>query len=252
MSKISVSVVSYLNSVPFIFGLNQSPVLQEIDLSLDIPSVCATKLIEGSVDIGLVPVAILPELPHAVVLTEYCIGASGPVKSVLLLSDVPLHAIASIGLDYQSRTSVMLTKVLAQNFWKISPEWQVTSEGYETTGKETHAVVVIGDRALQLSGRYRYSYDLAEEWMLYTRLPFVFACWVANKALPESFQYRFESAIAMGVNQKKKAIAQLGGTQEECDFRTAYVEKYISYELDAAKKEGLALFLKLLGQLTTD
>jgi chorismate dehydratase len=250
MAKIRVSVVSYLNSVPFIFGLNQSPVLQEIDLSLDMPSVCATKLIEGSVDIGLVPVAILPEIPDGCILTDYCIGASGPVKSVLLLSDVPLKAIASIGLDYQSRTSVMLTKVLAQNFWKIAPEWRATYEGYETTGKESHAIVVIGDRALQLSGRYRFSYDLAEEWTRYTHLPFVFACWVANKSLPESFQRHFEAAIAMGVDQKKEAVVQLGGTTEQCDSRIEYVEKYISYEMDAAKKEGMALFLKLMGQLT--
>src|ERR1043165_5988838 len=109
---IRVSAVNYLNSKPFIFGLQNSDIINEIDLQLDIPSVCADKLEENKVDIGLVPVAILPELEEHHIISDYCIGADGEVSSVLLLSDVPLDEIKSIHLDYQSRTSVMLAQVL--------------------------------------------------------------------------------------------------------------------------------------------
>jgi chorismate dehydratase len=249
MRKVKISAVSYLNSVPFIFGLNQSPLMQEIDLSLDIPAVCAKKLLDGVVDIGLVPVAILPELKTTEILTDYCIGATGPVKSVLLFSEVPMQSITAIGLDYQSRTSVMLTKVLAKNYWKISPKWLNTKEGYETTAKENLAVVVIGDRALNLLGQYKYVYDLAQEWMLFTNLPFVFACWVANRKLAPDFVQQFSTAIAYGFKNRREAVAQYGGSPEEIAARQEYVEKNISYELDAGKRKGMALFLSLMAEL---
>ena len=57
---------------------------------LDIPTDCATKLAEGTIDIGLVPVSIIPELKNARIISDHCIAADGVVNSVLLLSNVPL------------------------------------------------------------------------------------------------------------------------------------------------------------------
>src|SRR5258705_12322934 len=131
MEKIKVSCVSYLNSRPFIFGLQNSPVSNEIELSLDVPSECANKLIDGIVDIGLVPVSVLDELNEFHVISDYCIGADGEVGSVLLLSDVPLDDIKTVLLDYNSRTSALLVQVLADKFWKVSPNWVDTDENYE-------------------------------------------------------------------------------------------------------------------------
>ena len=132
-SKIKLSVVSYLNSKPFIFGLEKPWMKEHIELELDIPSVCAMKLLTGKVDVGLVPIAILPELKEYHLLTDYCIGANGDVNSVLLVSQVPLESISRVLLDYQSRTSVLLTRVLAKRFWKINPEWEAAEADYEST-----------------------------------------------------------------------------------------------------------------------
>ncbi len=146
MSKLKISVVSYLNSKPFIYGLEHSDLMNEIDLQLDIPSTCAQKLMDGIVDIGLVPVAIIPKLKEAHIISDYCIGAVGKVASVCLYSEVPLNEIKTILLDYQSRTSVTLVKVLAREHWKISPEWQNASENFENSVSGTTAAVIIGDR----------------------------------------------------------------------------------------------------------
>ena len=62
MTKIKISAVSYTNTLPFIYGLENSKIINHIELSKDIPSVCAKKLISNKVDIGLVPVAIIPKL----------------------------------------------------------------------------------------------------------------------------------------------------------------------------------------------
>src|SRR5215217_7144760 len=131
MEKIRISAVNYLNSKPFIYGLENSAIRNEIELQLDIPSVCADKLEENKVDIGLVPVAILPELEEYHIISDYCIGADGEVGSVLLLSEVPLNEIKVIQLDYQSRTSVLLAQILAEKFWKIKPQWMDGEENFE-------------------------------------------------------------------------------------------------------------------------
>src|SRR5260370_33421252 len=143
---IKISCVSFLNSQPFIYGLKNNSVINDIELSLDVPSACADKLKNGTVDIGLVPVVLIPELKESHIISDYCIGADGKVESVLFLSEVPLEKIKSVLLDYQSRTSVMLAKILANKFWNIFPEWVDGLNDFEKNIKEETAGLVIGDR----------------------------------------------------------------------------------------------------------
>ena len=196
MEKIKVSCVSYLNSRPFIYGLQNSDIKNEIELSTDTPAECADKVENGLVDIGLAPVAILSEMEEYRIISNYCIGADGEVGSVLLLSDVPLDEIENIFLDYQSRTSVMLAQILAEKFWNIKPHFIESKENYESLIGNTTAGIVIGDRTFQMKEKFKYIYDLSAEWKKFTQLPFVFACWIANKELDRSFVKRFNDATA--------------------------------------------------------
>jgi len=249
MSKLKISVVSYLNSKPFIYGLEHSDLINEIDLQLDIPSTCAQKLIDGSVDIGLVPVAIIPKLKESYIISDYCIGATGKVASVCLYSEVPLNEIKTILLDYHSRTSVTLVKVLAKEHWNISPEWQNASENFENSISGTTAAVIIGDRTFGLENKYAYCYDLAEEWQKLTGLPFVFAAWISNKKLSDEFIQKFNSALKLGL-QNIKSISK--SIQEQNQYLTNveyYLTQNIDYSLNEPKKEGLARFLTYLKSL---
>ncbi len=112
MVKYKVSAVSYLNTIPFIYGLKQSKLIEIIDLYLDYPAICADKLISREVDIALIPVVAIPQLENAYIISDYCIWSDGEVDTVCLYSDVPIQEIESIALDYQSRTSVALLKIL--------------------------------------------------------------------------------------------------------------------------------------------
>jgi chorismate dehydratase len=249
MSKLKISVVSYLNSKPFIYGLEHSDLMNEIDLQLDIPSTCAQKLIDGSIDLGLVPVAIIPKLKEAHIISDYCIGAVGKVASVCLYSEVPLNEIKTILLDYQSRTSVTLVKVLAKEQWKISPEWQNASEHFENSVSGTTAAVIIGDRTFGLENKYPYRYDLAEEWQKLTGLPFVFAAWVSNKKLPDDFFQKFNLALKLGlenINSISKSIQEQNQYPTNVNY---YLTQNIDYRLDKPKREGLARFLSYLKSL---
>ncbi|HEX8517360.1 MAG TPA: menaquinone biosynthesis protein [Bacteroidia bacterium] len=246
MQKIKVSVVSYLNSKPFIYGLEHSGIKDLIDLQLDIPSVCAQKLIDGEVDLGLVPVAVIPKLQESHIIGDYCIGAVGKVASVMLYSDVPLSEIESVLLDYHSRTSVTLVQVLAREYWKINPNWVKAGTGFEDKIEAGTAGVIIGDRTFGLEGKYRYAFDLSEEWQKFTGLPFVFACWVANRELPREFITEFNQALETGLKKRPQLIKQI---EAEGTYKTdigLYLNKSISYELDEDKKKALELFLSYL------
>ena len=120
---LKISAVSYLNTLPFIYSISKYFKYCDYELSLDVPSKCANKLTNGLVDVALVPIAAIPGLKRSKLITAYCIGANGAVASVMLYSQVPLHEITSVYMDYQSLTSVKLTKVLAQKYWKIDPNW---------------------------------------------------------------------------------------------------------------------------------
>lgn len=248
MDKIKISAISYLNTSPFIYGIQESGFLSNYEMEMDYPAACAEKLIHNKVDIGIVPIAILPLLKHYTILSDYCIGANGAAGSVLLYSQVPLQEIENIYLDYQSRSSIALVQIIAKHFWKISPNWIKAETGYEEEIFGTTAGVIIGDRTFSMKNKYKYAYDLSEEWQHFTGFPFVFACWITNKELPLQFTDAFRKAIKYGIDNKQKLIQELEKDNKSAIDIAHYLNNCISYELDEAKRKGMQLFLNYLKQ----
>ena len=243
IKKIKVSAVSYLNTLPFLFGINNSEVQEELDLSLDIPSDCAKKLLKGEVDLGLVPIAVIPELKQHYIVSDYWIGTEGKVESVALFSEVSLNEIEEIYLDYQSKTSVNLVQILAEKYWDISPKWINAKAGFENKIQGTTAAIIIGDRTFNLPKHYQYKYDLAEQWLEFTGLPFVFACWVANKELPTPFINRFNEGLKKGIVNLDKVILDYDEKSISKQELETYLTQNISYTLNAEKQKAITLFL---------
>jgi len=246
---VKISAVSYLNTFPFIYGLENSGYLQDFVIEKDIPAVCAEKLISNKVDIGLIPVAVIPQIKTAEIITDYCIGATSKVKTVLLLSKKPLNEISKIYLDFESRTSVQLVKVLAQNYWKINPKWEKLHQNFAHTLNDDEAVVLIGDKTFNATAFYPYIYDLASEWNDFTALPFVFACWVANKKLPNDFLTNLNNALNFGVNHINETIAFFKESIPANADAKSYFTNNISYLLDDPKRKGMKLFFQYLKEL---
>ena len=240
---VRISLVSYLNSRPFLYGLRHSTLARSIELQLDNPAVCADKLIQGSVDIGLVPAAILPKLPDYQIVSEYCIGAFGPVESVLLVSDVPLESISSVWLDYQSRTSVSLVRILAEQLWHITPEWHPATPGFEEKIAGSQAAVIIGDRAFKAARSHPYVYDLAEAWTELTGKPFVFAVWASRTRLDAEFISAFNAALSFGLSHLDQVVSAETETALSPEALRKYLTHSIRFNFDSAAQEGLAEFL---------
>jgi chorismate dehydratase len=241
---LKISAVSYLNTIPFIHGLKQSELIKTIDLQLDYPSICADKLINGTVDLALVPVAVIPKLKEAYIISDYCIGANGAVDTVCLYSDVPIEEIESIALDYQSRTSVALLRILLKEYWQLDPELKKANVGFEDNIKGKHAALIIGDRAFTLNTKHAYIYDLSAIWKEMTGLSFVFAAWVANTKLPQDFIISFNTALEKGLSNIDKALALEGDSYPNCKNPEDYLNNKISYNLDVEKQKGMELFLR--------
>jgi chorismate dehydratase len=193
---------------------------------------------------------VIPSSPESHIISDYCIGAVGKVASVMLYSKVPLTEISKVLLDYQSRTSVTLVKVLAQNYWKIGPQWIKAEADYETLISGTTAAVIIGDRTFGIEDNYEYVYDLAEEWQKFTQLPFVFACWVSNKQIDDAFISSFNQALKTGLDARTQIIPQLQASGTYKTDVQHYLTKSIDYVFDQPKKQALELFLSYMGKLT--
>jgi len=241
--KVRVGAVSYLNTKPLIYGIEKGMIKEEADLIIDYPSKIASMLLENEIDVGLVPVAIIPQMKEHYIISDYCIGSVGEVASVCLFSEVPLNEIKTVLLDYQSRTSVALLKVLIKEYWKIDVDFENTSGDYQSKISGTTAGLVIGDRALEQRKISSFIYDLGAEWKKFTGLPFVFAAWISNKRLDDNFIKEFNKANAFGLNRIDKVVGENPYPIFDLDH---YYSECISFDLDENKKKGLELFLKKL------
>ncbi len=244
MQKIRLSAVSYLNTKPFIYGIFRSPLAEMVDLSLDIPSVCAQKLLSGEADLVLTPVAIIPELQEAYLVSDYCIGSTGTVRTVSIFSEQPLTEIKKLYLDFHSRTSVALVQLLCREFWHVQPEFIAATEGFEQKIAGDTAGLIIGDRAIGREKQFPYVYDLGEAWTAWTGLPFVFAAWVSARPMESFFMAQFNQALRSGIEhvpELTKILPTLPGFSLE-----EYYRHNISYELNEAKWTGLNRFLSEL------
>lgn len=241
MNKIKISAVAYTNTKAFIYGLEHSNIINKIDLSLDIPSDCAAKVISGQVDIGLMPVAAIPLVPNANIVADYCIGSDGAVNSVFIFSEVPAQEIKTVRLDTHSRTSNNLAKVLLKFHWKKEVEFTTDP------AVKTDAFVLIGDRTFGKKEDFAYAYDMGEEWKNFTGLPFMYAAWVANKEISQEFKAEFNAALKFGLAHRKNVLQEL---PEVSNFDLEdYLYHKLQFDVTDDRKKALKLFLGYIEEL---
>ena len=235
-----IAAISYLNTIAFLYGIRHEGSLCA-ELLLAPPSENVRSFIEGKVDLALVPAAVVSTLKDAQVITDYCIGAVGPVRTVMIVSNTPIEQVRRIWLDAHSRTSVQLAGYLAKNRWKIAPEW-LNMDDYKLLDnpQQGDAYLIIGDKCFGYEGRFAYNYDLAEEWIAQTNLPFTFALWVARKGLSFEVHDALQRSLTYGVEHIYEAIAE--SSWAESDYAYGYLTQNIDYLFDTQKNKALKKF----------
>ena len=238
--KTSIAAVSYLNTVPFIYGIRHADKLRA-ELLLAPPSACARNFIDRKADIALVPAGALPLMDDAEIVTNYCSGAEKSVRTVTVMSNVPIGEATVIHLDSHSMTSALLVRILAAELWHIRPEWrELTDYSAAEHPAEREAFLFIGDKVFGYEGKFRYTYDLADCWRELTGKPFVFAVWVARKGSAPELIDALESSLELGVERIWEAIVE--SVHSEKDHEYCYLTENIDLLFDYQKRQALELF----------
>jgi chorismate dehydratase len=245
-NRIRVGIVNYLNTKPLLYGLQLPPISEKIELIGAYPARLTEMLQADEIDLGLIPVASIPQLVSHNIIGNYCIAAEGEIASVCLFSEVPMDQIQKVYLDYQSRSSVALLRWLMKEYWGIHPELiEARDDSYRKEIRGTTAGLVIGDRALEQRKISTFIYDLGSEWRAITGLPFVFAAWISTKPLDPDFIADFDRANAAGLDHIDEIAA---GTDFGLYDLRKYYKIHLSYELDERKRKSMALFMQYLSQ----
>lgn len=240
MNHHKIVAVSYLNSIPFIYGIEQSVELRDC-LLLAPPNGCAEAFANHTADIALLPVGALDSMNDYQIITPYCIGASGSVRTVVIMSNVPIDKVKRLFLDSHSRTSVLLGQVLCRRLWHIEPLFDSfdAMQGLNEQ-REGDAFLIIGDKVFEQEGKFRYTYDLADAWRELTSLPFVFALWVARKGVDKTCVDTLQRALKYGIAHTAEAIETYHHSDK--GYAMSYLTQNIDYNLDAEKIKALELF----------
>jgi len=236
--KLKISAVGYLNAIPLYKKLD----LSIAELSLDYPSKCSEKLMNGSADVGLIP--IMGYKNSYFILPDIAIGSYSKVKSVLLSLGKhknPLELCKTISLDPHSVSSNIITQIIIKEFMgKLDIQFGNFSN--------PDARVIIGDEALKLYEKHESPiYDIASLWYQFTGLPIVFAFWASNKKLSKDKTLFFNKAKKDGISSIKSIAKQffIENNYADSAFFKNYLEQSICYDLGSDQKKAIKLEYKL-------
>ena len=246
-----VSVVKYLNTVPLIWGMLNGDQQGKYDLDFTTPAKCADDLGRREAAVGIVPSIEYQRMDRLRVLPGCSIASKGTVKSVLLLSKVPIEQVETVALDNSSRTSAALVRVLLQKFYSRPVSAAPADPEPERMLQHADAALLIGDPALTFDAGGLRVYDLAAEWKRFTGLPFVFAVWAGHEdAGLGRFCVDFEASRDYGlahVDDIAREYAPLLGLAPEAV--KVYLKENIDYSLDEENRKGLELFYRLAHEI---
>lgn len=258
MQRLRISAISFLNTAPLMWDFEHGAAGRNFDISYTLPSQCAAALRDGSADIGIIPAAAYATIPDLVILPGVAIASRRPVRSILLVSKVPLDQIQTVALDTSSMTSVALTKVLFSKWWGAGKTFTPMAPDVERMLEAHDAGLLIGDPALQLDRSRYLTWDLAEEWIRLTGKPFVFAFWAVRRAawlehspmvdLADIFQRSRDHGLQP---ENLCRIAQQWAPRVNLDEEEvkSYLTENIHYSLDASCLDGLQLFYRYAAEI---
>jgi chorismate dehydratase len=244
-----ISAISYLNTAPLMWDFEHGEAGKQFEITYTVPSQCAAELAQGTADIGIIPSFAYATISNLRILPGVAIASKNAVRSILLVSRKPLEEIRTVALDSSSLTSVALARILSEKYWGRARSFVSHVPDLEPMLAKNDAALLIGDPALKVDrSRYR-AWDLSEEWVRFTRKPFVFAFWAvredASKTstldLPTMFQDSRDRGLEpASLDQIARIWAPKLGISEDDVHR--YLTDNIHYFLDDDCLDGLQLF----------
>jgi chorismate dehydratase len=250
-----IAASSYLNAAPlcysFVYGSQQD---RCAFLSDEAPVRCSELLAEGRAQAALIPVIEYQRIPNLRIAPGACVASKRSVRSVLLASKMPITDVRSVALDTSSRTSAALIQIILGHFYNIEGAYTTSPPKLEDMLESNDAGLIIGDPAMLIDRTGLYIYDLAEEWLKHTALPFVFAFWAIRADATHWFSgsektIDFADAKIEGkahANDLASLYAERLGLPRDSLF--SYLTEAICYDLDEDSLRGLGLYYQLAAE----
>jgi chorismate dehydratase len=256
LQKLRISIVQYLNTAPLVWGFTNGPLTGKYDLSFTVPSQCAEALRTGTADVAIIPAIEYQRIPGLVVLPDLAIASQNRVRSLLTISKKPIEQVRSIALDRSSRSTQALTRILAEEHWKIVPEFFEAEPDLRAMFDRADAAMLIGDPALRISvavekkstvgaegravcqaatlgitsGEIFHIYDVVGEWRKFSSLPAVMAVWAAR---PEVITSEVLSDFAASRDFGMAQIASISlAAARELELPQQALESYLRHNID--------------------
>ena len=239
--------VQFLNARPLLAGLEARIAAPfPYTFSTAEPSACADALALGRAHAGLMPVAALPYLPEVRALPGLGVAAQHEARSVLLISRVSFGEVRTLAAHTASRSSVALARLLLAECWGVRPRLLPARPPLDAMLEGADAAVIIGDPALAVHGRTALlEIDLAQAWVKWTGLPFVFAVWGVRAQAPPGLAPLLSGSLAYAREHWETLLpiwAEAHGTMEE--ETREYLEKTLTHSLGPRERAGLEEFLR--------
>lgn len=249
-----VCAVSYLNTVPLVWGMLHGRQREQFDLTFCLPSECAARLENLQADIGIVP-SIEAARQGLAIIPGAGIACHGPVRSILLVTKVHPSHIRTLALDASSRSSSMLARIVLARRYGVEPRALTLPPDLPAMLEAADAALVIGDPALRLDPRSTglATLDLGGEWCEMTGLPMVFAVWACRPtALVTGLAEAFLDSCRFGI-QHLDDIARLEAPPRRLSEALArdYFARNIVLELGERDYEGMRLFVQYAREFDT-
>jgi chorismate dehydratase len=250
--KIRAGAVSYLNTRPLVFGIEQGLGADRLELSYDVPSVLASRMAAGELDLALLPIIELARIPNLVIVPGLAIGSLGNCRSVFLVARKPLADVRTVALDPESRTSNALTRVLFAEAWGGEPSFVVGPRDLTLALEEHDAAVRIGDKALfEPLPQGAIAYDLGGAWTARTTLPFVFAVWATRPGVVDRETYEILHASRRAGAAVLPAIAAdyTWNGRQYPEIALTYLREAMRYRLGDPEVAAMRRFLAASAEL---
>jgi chorismate dehydratase len=256
-----ISIVQYLNTAPLVHGFTRGPLRGKYELSFTLPSQCAEALRTGAVDMAIIPAIEYQRIAGLVMLPGLCVASKKTVRSLLLVTKVPLRQVNRIALDRSSRSTQALTRILCEKHWGIAPEFFEAEPDLGAMLERADAALLIGDPALRVAlagatamekaGVNLQIYDIVQEWRLMTNLPAVLAIWAGRpEAVTKEVVEDFQASLEFGLQHLDEISAEAA---VELQLPAVELRKYLSdnidYRLDDDNLRGLRRYFELAAEL---
>ncbi len=248
VGPLRLGTVPYLNARPLVDGLAADP---GVTLTQAVPSALAAKLRGGELEAALVSAVELFRSPPLAYVPGPAITSEGPVRSILLFLRRPAERVRTLALDSSSLTAAVLAQLCLREFLGArAPAVTTCAPDAPLAGVDADAVLRIGDPALLLgsadavAASGRRALDLGDVWTAHTRLPFVYALWLARPGVPaQPLTSRLLAARASGLSGRRR-IADDFAARSGLDPALCrdYLLQAVGFDLGEAEREGLAFF----------